>query len=125
MSELKPTEAQLDTLRHMLGINDPSIGNPRAYRNYAAVPPGDKRFAEMVTFGFVRKYRDAGDGCSYDYFETTDLGRQLAFESHKRRRYSKAKRVYSEYLRVADSLCDLTFRDFLTNPEFAETRRKA
>ena len=86
---------QLSTLRHMLGINDPSVKTPRPYRNYAAVTPGDEEFKELQSLGLVKFDGHRGD---YDYFSCTDLGKSLAIKSHKDIRYKKSKRVYIKYL---------------------------
>ena len=118
-------EAVADMLRHMLGINDPSLPwPPSAYRDYAAVDPGDTLFAQMEAEGLVRCYRRAGT-TSYDWFTTTSAGRALAMASFREIQYSKSKRRYLKFLDVSDCCPDLTFREFLTRPEFAESRRNA
>lgn len=118
------TKDQLHTLRHMLGINTPDDRIPKPYRNYAAVPPGDNEFAELAALGAVICYRRAGGpGSRYDYFQCTDAGRAAAMKSHRTIRNSRSKRMYSKFLDISDCCADLTFREFLTSPEFAETRR--
>jgi len=118
-----PTPDQLHTLRHMLGINDPSKRVPRPYRNYAAVNPGDPEFIEMARAGLVEIYRARGSGSEYDYYRCTEMGRLAAMRSFRSIRYSAAKRRYIAYLNVSDAVPDLTFRQFLTHPDFAEARR--
>ena len=118
------TKNQLHTLRHMLGINTPNDRQPKPYRNYAAVPPGDKEFAELENLGAVSCYRRAGSlGSRYDFFQCTDAGRAAAMKSHRTIRKSRPKRMYAKFLDISDCCADLTFREFLTSPEFAETRR--
>ena len=116
---------QLDTLRHMLGINDGSKPKPEPYRNYAAVPPGDTVFAALEKIGAVECYRRAGGGFDYDYFRCTDAGMAAARTSFRSIRQPKARRVYLKFLDVSDAISDLTFKEFLTSPEYAETRRAA
>jgi hypothetical protein len=123
MAEL--TAKQLDMLRHMLGINDRSKKHPKPYRNYAAVEPGDALLVELERLGMVRRYHEAASPVTpYDWYECTETGIEAARASFYRRRYSKAKRMYSLYLDLSDG-CDLQFRDFLTDPEFAAIRRDA
>lgn len=122
---MNPTRDQLDTLRHMLGINDPALAAPRPYRNYAAVNPGDPHYTGMERAGLVECYHKAGEQSSYDYYRCTDAGRAAAMASHKTIRLPKSKRVYIKFLGLKDVFADLTFRDFLVDPQFAETRRNA
>lgn len=122
---MNPTRDQLDTLRHMLGINDPRQRIPQPHRNYAAVNPGDARFVDLARLGLVECYRKAGEQNSYDYYRCTDAGRAAAMASHKTIRLPKSKRVYIKFLGLKDVFADLTFRDFLVDPRFAETRRGA
>lgn len=117
------TEKQLDTLRHMLGINTPWTAKPEPTRDYYCASPGYAEIVELERIGAVICYRRADDFTRYDWYCCTDSGRAAAMESHKTIRYSKAKRVYWKFLDISDSLPDLTFKQFLTNPEFAETRR--
>ena len=117
------TKDQLYTLRHMLGINTPDARAPTPYRNYAAVNPGDREFAELEAVGAVECYRRAGPGTNYDWYQCTAAGRTAAMQSHRTIRNSHAKRMYAKFLSVSDCCPDLTFREFLTSPEFADTRR--
>jgi hypothetical protein len=116
---------QLHTLRHMLGINTPNDRLPKPHRDYAAVCPGDPQFAELERLGAVECYRRPCPGFEYDYFRCTPAGRAAAMASHKTIRRTKSQRIYSKFLDVSDALQDLTFREFLTLPEFAECRRSA
>jgi hypothetical protein len=119
------SKRHLDTLRHMLGINDPSVGRPKPHRDYAAVNPGDAEFAELTALGAVERYRCASSGFPYDYYRCTDAGRAAAMASHKDIRWSKSKRIYSKFLEVRDALGDVSFKEFLTNSEFKQTRDAA
>lgn len=119
---MKPTTEQLETLRHMLGINDPYMKEPKPYRDYYAAPHGDVAMWRMALAGLVERY--AVDRC-YDWYRTTVTGRGAAMASHKAIRASKPKRLYAKFLDVRDCWPDLTFRQFLTAPELRETRQRA
>ena len=116
------TDEQLRTLRHMLGIDDPHMPKPKPYRDYFCANPGDKKMLELVDLGMVDKYAVQG---GYEWFQTTDAGRAAAIASHRKIRLPKATRVYSKFLDVRDCFPDLTFHEFITDPQFAETRRAA
>ncbi len=117
------TNDKLDTLRHMLGINTPNDRIPKPFRNYAAVNPGDKEFAELELIGAVERYT-ASLG-EYTYFRCTEAGKLAAMRSHRTIRKGTPQRRYSVYLDICDSYQDLTFKDFITNPEFKEARENA
>jgi hypothetical protein len=121
---MKLTEEHEDSLRHMLGINRPEARNPKPHRDYAAVLPGDAHWLELERLGMVERY-SARDNTIYHWYRTTPKGREAAFASHRRIRYSRSKRVYCAFLSVSDAVPDLTFRQFLTHPDFAEIRSRA
>jgi len=116
-----PTAEQLRILRHMLGINTPNDAKPKPYRDYYCAPSGDKALLELAEMGLVEMYRQDRQ----DWYTTTRKGRKLAMDSHASIRKTKAQRVYSTFLNVRDAFPDLTFRDFITEPQFADTRRAA
>lgn len=116
------TERQEDMLRHMLGINHPEHRVPNPYRDYAAVCPGNPAWIELAALGLVEVYASRG---GYDWYRTTAEGRAAALASHRNIRWSRDARRYAAFLRIADCMHDLTFREFLTAPEFAEARRSA
>lgn len=120
---LELSAEQLHTLRHMLGINTPDDRAPRPYRDYYCAAAGDKEMAEMAAIGAVELLPNAF--WTGDYYVCTPAGRAAAMASHRTIRHTKAQRVYSKFLDVKDALGDLTFREFLTEPEFAQTRREA
>lgn len=119
------TTAQLRTLRHMLGIDDPYMKIPKPTRDYYCANPGDQHVAELERIGAVHCYRRSGSDTQYDWFCCTDAGREAAMASHKTIRVSKGKRLYSTFLDVRDCWEGLTFKQFLTDPEFRETRQAA
>jgi hypothetical protein len=118
---------QLDLLRHMLGINDPWMRVPTPYRDYAAVCPGDPEWVELERLGAIECYRraDGIGGSLFDWYCTTPLGRAAAMRSHRTIRKSRGKRVYSAWRGLLDCFPDLTFREFLKDPQFREVRRSA
>lgn len=119
---MKLTDEQLRILRHMLGIDLPREREPEPYRDYYCASRGDAELAELARLGAVRLFRQCEH---YDWYCTTETGRAAAIASHRRIRYPKPRRVYCKFLQVSDAFPDLTFREFLTNPDFAETRAKA
>lgn len=116
------TPAQLDTLRHMLGINTPDDRLPKPYRDYFCANPSDARLLELERIGAVECYSTRDN---YRWYQCTDAGRAAAMASHKTIRRNKASRVYSRFLDVRDAYADLTFKDFITDPQYTATRREA
>lgn len=114
------TEKHEDLLRHMLGINRPELRNPKPYRDYAAVCPGNPEWLELEQLGMVERYSTEGN---YHWYRTTAAGREAAFASHRRWRWPRSARRYAQFLKIADLDPDLTFRDFLTETRYAEARR--
>lgn len=62
------TPAQLDTLRHMLGINTPADDAPKPYRDYYCAPWGMRELHELQRLGMVERYDTRG---GYEWFCTT------------------------------------------------------
>lgn len=107
---------------HMLGIDDPSKARPQEYRDYYCANPGDPELHELARLGLVRLYRTDEH---YEWFTTTDAGKVTARTAHRRSIYPKKKRIYLRFLTASDAIPDLTFKQFLTSPEFAQARREA
>lgn len=122
---LNLTEAQLHTLRHMLGINTPWMREPKPYRDYAAVNPGCPEFVAIESAGAVERYRSMDPTTTYDWYRCTPAGREAAMQSHRSIRLPKAARVYSKWLDISDCCPDLSFGDFLRSSEYREIRREA
>jgi len=116
------SDKQLNTLRHMLGINDPFMKVPKSYRNYAAVNPGDKDFLELEKLGVIRKYCCAGSDTQYDYYTCTDVGKLAAINSHKNIRKRKPQRMYAQFLNIKDYCPSITFKDFLIRADYKSIR---
>jgi hypothetical protein len=120
--EMELSNEQLHTLRHMLGINTPDDKIPKSYRNYAAVTPGDPEYIELAKIGAVEMYMALH---RYNYYRCTEAGKLAAMRSHRDIRKSKAARAYMKFLDVRDAYPDLTFKEFITSPEFARARKEA
>lgn len=114
------TEDQLRILRHMLGLTHPERGEQVPYRDYYCANPGDVKLLELERLGVVRRYAER-DG--YWWYCTTEAGKRYAMKSALGRRLPKAKRIYIKFLHLLDCCPDLTFREFLTSPEFSHERR--
>lgn len=113
---------QLRVLRHMLGIDNPYMPKPKPYRDYFCANPGDEQLHALAALGMVEIYSTHG---SYEWFRCTAAGRAAAILSHKTIRHTKAKRIYAKFLDISDCFPDLTFRQFLTDPHFKNTRSAA
>ena len=111
---------QLRVLRHMLGVdNQRDKKDPVSYRNYYCTSPGNPLMNGLRHLGFVEMYRKDEN---YEWFTATETGIAAGMDSARQRRYSKARRRYLCYLHISDCYSNLTFKQFLTDPEFAETR---
>jgi hypothetical protein len=123
MPTLNLSEAQLDILRHMLGVNDLNGKAPAPYRNYYCACPGDKQLHELQGLGAVEMYHRTakGAGGDYEWFRCTDAGSAAALASCPKP-LTGAKKRYRAFLEISDVYPDLTFREFLTHPHFAERR---
>jgi hypothetical protein len=117
MIELR--DNHLGVLRHMLGIDTPRVKSPNEYRDYYCANPGSIALLELEAFGMVVRYSEEG---GYHWFKTTDLGKEKARESQQKMLLPKAKRRYLSWLSVRDSIPDLSFKDFLTLPEYKKAR---
>lgn len=113
---------QLRILRHMLGVDDPRRRSIEPYRNYYCANPGDLALLELERLGAVRQYADHS---GYHWYTTTEQGKDAALQSAMQRRKPKAARVYEVFLDSKDCYPDLTFKEFLMNPCFAEARQRA
>lgn len=119
---MKLSDEHLIILRYMLGINTPDARRPRPYRDYYCAGKGDENLRELQRLGAVALYRTDDH---YEWYTTTPSGRAAAMASHRAIRNSKAKRVYRRFLDIREVCPDLTFREFITNHQFADVRRDA
>jgi hypothetical protein len=99
----------------MLGIDKPKADKPEPYRNYYCANPGEREMLELARLGAVEQYAAQG---GYEWFQCTEAGRTAAIASHRTIRYSAARRRYMRFLDVRECWPDLTFRQFITDPQF-------
>lgn len=102
---------QLDTLRHMLGINDLNGRAPVPYRDYYCANPGDPKLHELQRLGKVTMYSAHG---GYEWFACTEEGKAEAIASVPK--LSRGRKRYLDFLNAHECNQDLTFRDFLRAP---------
>ena len=114
--------AQLQIMRHMLGIDTPYTRDPVSYRNYYCAPPGDAGMQALMERGAIERYGEVG---SYDWFRCTEAGRLAAVASHRTIRKPKGARLYARFLDLKDCWPDLTFKRFLTDPSLRRLRQEA
>lgn len=120
VKSLTPEQEQI--LRHMLGIDNDYEPNPEPYRDYYCANRGDQSLRALEALGMVSRYSDHS---GYDWYTTTDLGKDAALSSQRRMLAPKKRRVFRRYLEISDTCPDLTFREFLVSPEFVDARRNA
>lgn len=116
------SDSQLQTLRHMLGIDKPWDREPNPYRNYYCANPANEKLLSLAVTGHVELYSTSG---GYEWWRCTDSGRAAAIASHRKIREPKRKRVYRAFLHCSECFPDLTFREYLTLSAFDESRREA
>lgn len=113
-------------LRHSLGL-DPT-GRGRVYRNHYCAGPGHhswKLLQELVAAGLMVDHGKRGEITGGDHLlHVTDRGLSIATVQDPLPKVSKGSRRYREFLSIADAYPDLTFKDFLTLPCFAEARAR-
>jgi len=67
--------------------------------------------------------------CGWQRTEPSDLGcycgAEIVGEIQPRPKLTKGQRKYRKWLSISDCYPDLTFRQFLTMPEFGRSRREA
>jgi len=112
-------DEQLRILRHMLGLTDLYKAIPEPYRNYYCANPGNEILHELQTLGMVKLYNICDN---YEWFTATDLGKSKAIESFWKLQKPKKARRYVCFLRIRDIYNQLTFKEFLTLPEFKTHR---
>ncbi len=116
------SEDDIHTLRHSLGIE---WAHEKSCRNYFCDELPSPQMERLVRAGLMTqgRYVAGHEDHSMRYFHVTECGILLAHEDIPVK--SMAKRRYERFLDISDVFPDLTFREFLTSPEFAETRKNA
>ena len=116
--------AGLEILLHSLGLRDPMI--EESYRNYFVAGPGHDdllRLLDLCWKGLMKEHPGPGPGfLNKDdrFFRATPLGIAVALKH--RPKITRAQCRYLRFLSVAEAWPDLTFREFLIQPEFAQYR---
>jgi hypothetical protein len=113
---------QLDTLRHMLGINDPWKSQPVSYRDYYCASPGDETMHELLRLGAVRIYSRCRE---YEWFETTAEGWDAALNSFTEFQKSIEERFYCAFLGACEVRPDLSIAEFKEEFMRNETHEQA
>lgn len=116
------TAEALGILHHALGVSDPYQCDQPPYRNHFVAGQGhddEPLLLQLVQQGLmvVRESKLTGGDALY---VVSDRGVDIALKS--RPRVPQKKLLYRRFLSVRDCCPDLTFREFLTSPEFAECR---
>lgn len=116
-------EQDMAILHHALGISDPMRPDRVPYRNHFVVGPGHADMPSLERLeeaGLMVRKRHALLNGGDRVFTVTEAGKALALQT--RPRALKAKIRYGRFLRIKEVLPDLTFREFLTTPQFANDR---
>jgi hypothetical protein len=114
---------ELRVLLHTLGLTDPYRAEP--YRNHFVAGIGHDdlpHLDRLCDLGLMERRRGVGMRETDMLYVATEAGQQYAIEQHAKRKPSRAKRRYRAFLNLKDCCPDLGFREFLTNPQFAEYR---
>ena len=115
-------DKSLHILRHSLGMDDNGHGN--MYRNHYVAGPGHHsydRLLALVQSGHMEK----GDACKFlpsgdEVFYVTEKGRAVAFVPEPP--LPPAKRRWKAFRELKEVMTELSFRSFLTDPDFARYR---
>jgi hypothetical protein len=112
-------EAQMEALRHMLGLLGDSCCCRTVDRNHYAAEPSDPVMAELVALGLVYEGRPIVGGLRY--FHASAKGQAVAMASLKP--VSRSKSRYTAFLNLKECFPALTFTEFLQDTRFAPYRR--
>lgn len=112
-------------LAHALGIeHQQDRREPNEYRNHYVCNEGEPEVTQLVEAGLmVLASRPTWTGGAVQY-AVTEAGKAQARAFWKSRQHPKKRRVYAAFMRISD-MREVTFREFLTSPEYAECRRNA
>jgi len=111
----------LGLIHHALGLSDPYRTAP-PYRNHFVAGEGhsdNEGLARLVAAGLMTRRSHPLSGGDFLY-TVTDKGINLGMKT--RPAISSKKRRYRRFLSLLDCCPELTFREFLTSPEFASYR---
>jgi hypothetical protein len=118
----------LHILQHSLGLDE--YGQGRQYRNHFVTGPGSKDWdacraltdAGLMTENKGHALLPVGDSVFYVTPAGIDF---VATNSPKPPKVSRNRRRYAAFMDLTDCCPDLTFKQFLTDPNFADARRRA
>ena len=109
----------IHVLQHSLGITD----GGKEYRNYYCAVTDDPQLEALTRSGLMVRGHKINDGRNRYYFVTDD-GRKVAYKNlPSRPRLTRGQRRYRKWMNISDCYPDLTFKEFLTLPEFREARK--
>lgn len=114
---MKTTDEEMQILRHSLGLAYDGSGQAMYRDYYCDNVPCSAEMDSLVEKGLMVRGRKINDGQS-QYFHVTEAGKKLAYQPAKK--LPKAKRVYRAFL---DLDMGISFREFITHPDFAEYRK--
>jgi hypothetical protein len=119
------TPTQLHILQHALGVDQ--YGQGQQYRSHFVTGPGSKDYDDceaLVTAGMMTVRRDyMGKGMlgNHCYHVTQKGSTAVAMESPPPPKIPKARR---RYLAWANLDLGISFREFLTHPDFKDLRER-
>lgn len=123
--QLQLTPSQEQRLLHMLGIRPDKW--PTLYRNgYSTGAADNPDLMALVEMGLVVEHQPFAErlGASRR-FSATQEGKAVAIRAWQRIRLSPAQMRYRIWLEIRDLSPEVSFRDFLTNAEWASARLEA
>jgi hypothetical protein len=120
------SDNKLHIVLHALGLDRDDIVEP--YRNHFVAGDGHSdmpEILELVAMGMMEEFPTPKCFDSKDrLFSVTKTGREWAIINRPRRpARTKSQRRYTTFLEIADAYPSLTFRQFLTDEQFAEARK--
>ena len=128
MREKTWSKEHLHILHHSLGISEPlEISKQKPpYRNHFVTEPRGKDFEllkDLEKAGLVERQRHSLLRSKQWCFHCTDEGKRLASTTRPTLKLTRDQRRYDNFLEMSDVDQDLTFRKFLTDPQYEEFRR--
>lgn len=116
-------DRDLALLHHTLGISDPYRPERAPYRNHFVAGEGHADMdglQRLVQAGLMSVSQRALCSQGQLVFAATEQGRELALST--RPRASRSKLRYARFLEARDCCEDLTFREFLQDPQYAASQ---
>lgn len=123
MNVPRVTDSEARLLHHTLGVSDAYNPERAPYRNHFVAGPGHpdlKDLENLVAMGHMVCYKHPLTNGDELVFSATDTGKAVAIRT--RPRAPKNKLRYHRFLSLKDAIPDLTFKKFLTDPQFRRYR---